>query len=58
MFIEKECLPRQSHCPINAKLTKLQKNIGDYLKSITLDELLQHQGKKKKDKAKNKRRSK
>jgi Rrf2 family protein len=48
---------RQSSCPITVKLTKLQKNIGDYLQSITLSELLQHQSPKK-DKAKNKRRRK
>ena len=36
--------PKQSGCPITVKLTKLQKNIGDYLQSITLDELLHHQG--------------
>lgn len=57
-LLGKNVCPRQSHCPINAKLTKLQKNIGDYLQSITLNELLQHQGKKKKDKANNKRRRK
>ena len=49
--------PKQSSCPITVKLTKLQKNIGDYLQSITLDELLQHQGVKA-SKVKNKRRIK
>ncbi len=49
--------PRQSSCPITLKLSKLQKNIGDYLQSITLDELLQHQGVKT-SKVKNKRRRK
>jgi len=49
--------PKQSSCPITVKLTKLQKNIGDYLQSITLDELLQHQGVKT-SKVKNKRRIK
>ncbi len=39
--------PRQSSCPITVKLAKLQKNISDYLQSITLDELLHHQGSKK-----------
>ena len=48
---------KQNNCPITVKLTKLQKNIGDYLQSITLDELLQHQGVKT-SKAKNKRRIK
>ncbi len=48
---------KQSSCPITVKLTKLQKNIGDYLQSITLDELLQHQGVKT-SKVKNKRRIK
>ena len=38
---------RQNGCPITVKLTKLQKNIGDYLQSITLNELLHHQGVKK-----------
>ncbi len=36
--------PKQDHCPITVKLTKLQKNISDYLKSVTLDEMLYHQG--------------
>ena len=49
--------PRQSSCPITVKLAKLQKNIGDYLQSITLDELLQHQGVTK-GKVKNHRRIK
>ncbi len=48
---------RQSSCPITVKLTKLQKNISDYLQSITLDGLLQHQGVKT-GKVKNKRRIK
>jgi Rrf2 family protein len=48
---------KQNNCPITVKLTKLQKNIGDYLQSITLDELLQHQGVKT-SKVKNKRRIK
>lgn len=48
---------RQSSCPITVKLTELQKNIGDYLQSITLDELLHHQGVTK-GKVKNKRRIK
>ena len=47
--------PKQKHCPITGKLTKLQKNISDYLQSVTLDEILHHQGTKK-SKAKNKRR--
>jgi len=49
--------PKQSSCPITIKLTKLQKNISDYLQSITLDELLHHQGVKT-GKVKNKRRIK
>ncbi|MCP4612581.1 MAG: Rrf2 family transcriptional regulator [Planctomycetes bacterium] len=49
--------PKQNGCPITAKLTKLQKNIGDYLQSITLDELLHHQGVKT-SKVKKKRRIK
>ncbi len=48
---------RQGNCPITVKLNKLQKNISDYLQSITLDELLQHQGVKT-GKIKNKRRIK
>jgi Rrf2 family protein len=48
---------KQNNCPITVKLTKLQKNIGDYLQSITLDELLQHQGVKT-SKVKKKRRIK
>jgi Rrf2 family protein len=47
--------PKQNRCPITTKLTKLQKNISDYLQSVTLDELLHHQGAKK-GKTKNKRR--
>ena len=47
--------PKQDSCPITGKLTKLQKNISDYLQSVTLDEMLHHQGAKK-AKAKNKRR--
>jgi Rrf2 family protein len=47
--------PKQNRCPITTKLTKLQKNISDYLQSVTLDELLHHQGTKK-GKTKNKRR--
>ena len=56
-LLAKNVCPRQSRCPINAKLTKLQKNISDYLQSVTLDDLLQHKGTKK-VKAKNKRRRK
>ena len=48
---------RQGNCPITVKLTKLQKNISDYLQSITLDELLHHQGVKT-NKVKKKRRIK
>ncbi|MHC4536886.1 MAG: RrF2 family transcriptional regulator [Planctomycetota bacterium] len=48
---------RQGGCPITVKLSKLQKNIGDYLQSITLDELLRHQGVKT-SRVKNKRRRK
>ena len=56
-LLGKNVCPKQSRCPITGKLTKLQKNISDYLQSITLDELLQHQGTKK-AKTKNKRRRK
>jgi Rrf2 family protein len=49
--------PKQNSCPITAKLTKLQKNIGDYLQSVTLYELLQHKGVKT-SKVKKKRRIK
>jgi len=49
--------PRQSICPITVKLAKLQKNISDYLRSITLDELLHHRGSKT-IKAKKQRNSK
>ena len=48
---------RQSSCPITVKLSELQKNIGDYLQSIMLDELLHHQGVKT-GKVKKKRRIK
>ena len=48
---------RQNSCPITVKLTKLQKNISDYLQSITLDELFHHQGVKA-GKGKKKRRIK
>jgi Rrf2 family protein len=43
-LLGKNVCQRQSSCPITVKLTELQKNIGDYLQSITLDELLLHQG--------------
>ena len=56
-LLGKNVCPKQSCCPITGKLTKLQKNISDYLQSITLDDLLQHQGTKK-AKTKNKRRRK
>jgi Rrf2 family iron-sulfur cluster assembly transcriptional regulator len=54
-LLGKNVCPKQSSCPINAKLTKLQKNISDYLQSVTLDELLHHQGVKR-GKTKTKRR--
>lgn len=56
-LLGKNVCKRQNGCPITVKLTKLQKNISDYLQSITLDELLHHQGSKK-NKAKNKRERK
>jgi Rrf2 family protein len=56
-LLGKNICPKQNHCPITAKLKKLQQNISDYLGSVTLDELLQHKGVKK-DKTKNKRRRK
>ena len=43
-LLGKNVCNKQSHCPITGKLTKLQKNISDYLQGVTLDELLQHQG--------------
>ncbi|MBN1806759.1 MAG: Rrf2 family transcriptional regulator [Sedimentisphaerales bacterium] len=46
--------PKQKHCPITKKLTKLQKDISDYLQSVTLDEILHHQDTKK-NKVKSKR---
>jgi Rrf2 family protein len=46
-LLGKNVCPKQNHCPINKKLIKLQKNISDYLKSVTLDELLHHRGVKK-----------
>lgn len=48
--------PRQRNCPVTAKLAKLQKYISDYLRGITLDELLRSRGVKKKGKAKNVKR--
>lgn len=36
--------PRQKSCMISRKLAKLQKYINDYLRQITLDELLRSQG--------------
>ncbi len=54
LFGENVC-KKQNECPIYIKLTKLQNNISEYLQSITLDELLQHQGVTK-DKTNNKRR--
>ena len=54
-LLGKNVCPKQNHCPITAKLTKLQKNISDYLQSVTLDELLHHKGVKK-AKTKTKRR--
>ena len=54
-LLGKNVCPKQNHCPITAKLTKLQKNMSDYLQSITLDELLHHQGVKR-GKTKTKRR--
>ena len=56
-LLGKNVCKKQSRCPISSKLTKLQKNISDYLQGVTLDELLQHQGTKK-AKAKNRRRRK
>jgi Rrf2 family protein len=47
--------PKQNHCPITKKLTKLQKDISNYLQSVTLDEILHHQDSKK-TKSKRKRR--
>jgi Rrf2 family protein len=50
---------RQKDCLITEKLTELQKYIGNYLRGITLHELLRSQGAKEKRKAKNiKRRRK
>ena len=45
-LLGKNVCKKQSQCPINAKLTKLQKNISDYLQGLTLDELLKHQSTK------------
>ncbi len=53
-LLGKNVCKKQNGCPITVKLTKLQKNISDYLQSVTLDELLHHQGTKK-GKIKNKR---
>ncbi len=53
-LLGKNVCKKQNGCPITVKLTKLQKNISDYLQSVTLDELLHHQGGKK-GKIKNKR---
>jgi len=50
--------PRQKDCPIREKLAKLQKYIGNYLRGITLDELLRTKSAKKKGKAKKSKRSK
>jgi Rrf2 family protein len=56
-LLGKNVCKKQNGCPITAKLTNLQKNISDYLQSVTLDELLQHQGTKT-GKVQNKRRIK
>ena len=56
-LLGKNVCKKQNGCPITGKLTKLQKNISDYLQGVTLDDLLQHQGTKK-VRAKNKRRRK
>ena len=45
--------PHQKDCPIRGKLAKLQKYIGNYLRGITLDELLRSKSAKNKGKAKN-----
>jgi len=45
--------PHQKGCPITVKLAKLQKYISNYLRGITLHELLRSQGANKKGKTKN-----
>jgi len=50
--------PYQKGCTITAKLAKLQKYITNYLRGITLDELLQSRCAKKKNKAKRYKRRK
>jgi len=54
-LLGKNVCKKQNHCPITGKLTKLQKNISDYLQGVTLDELLRHQGKKRVKTKRNKR---
>jgi Rrf2 family protein len=47
--------PKQDRCPITSKLKELQKNMSDYLQSVTLGEMLRHQSAGKR-KVKKKRR--
>ena len=54
-LLGKNVCTKQSRCPISGKLTKLQKNISDYLQGVTLDELLKHQSTKQ-SKTKRKRK--
>jgi Rrf2 family protein len=55
-LLGKNMCSKQNNCPITTKLTKLQKNMSDYLQSVTLDEMLHHQGIKKGNTNKRKRK--
>ncbi|MFQ5772642.1 MAG: RrF2 family transcriptional regulator [bacterium] len=52
-LLEEDVCPNKDGCSITVELAKLQKYIGKYLRSITLDELLRSRCTKKKSKAKN-----
>lgn len=55
-LLDFDACPRRSECPVSVKLAKLQKYVHDYLRDITLDELLQNGSMKKKGKTYNRRR--
>jgi Rrf2 family protein len=52
-LLEGDICPRKDVCEITVELAKLQKYIGNYLRGITLDELLRSRCAKKKGKATN-----
>jgi len=51
-LLEGYVCPKKDSCTITVELAKLQKYIGNYLRCITLDELLRSRGAEEKDKAK------